>query len=241
MLFDLTECEQAIGYTFKDKNLLRQCFTFKSYANENHGGKDNERLEYLGDAILGFVVAEYLYKTYSYDEGKLTEMRINLVSKTPLQNAVKKYGYDSFMLIGVGAKKDLHGNEKLFSSLFECIVAGIYLDGGLEQARKFILAKLVTKKGDKKAENKKVAVKNLATKDIKSTLQEYVQKHKLGSIEYKDVKKSGPDHEPTFEVACYINGSKKGTGKGHSKKEAQSNSATTAFAKLTKNNSVRSK
>ena len=233
MLFDLTECEQTLGYVFGDKNLLRRCFTFKSYANEHFGAQDNERLEYLGDAVLGFIVAEYLYKTYpNDDEGELTKKRIKLVSKEPLQESVKKYGFDKFMLVGAGTKRDLHGNEKIFSSLFECIVAGIYLDGGAEKARRFVLSKLIADGGNAGVKKDNRVKKITAEKDPKSALQEYVQKYKLGSIEYVDKGKDGPDHEPTFFVGCYIDGKETGRGKGHNKKTAQAEAAKTAYAKI---------
>ena len=129
MIFDVAECEQRLGYRFNDKILLRQCFTHASYANENKS-KDNERLEFFGDAILGLVVTEYLFKSDMSGEGKLTQERSKLVSKKPLQKVVEELGLSELILLGNGLNMHASHDEKLYSSLYEAVVAGIYLDGG---------------------------------------------------------------------------------------------------------------
>ena len=136
-IFDIDECEKRIGYTFNDKMLLRRCFTHASYAYEN-GGEDNELLEFFGDAIIQFVVTEHLYKNAFGDEGKLTKKRAEVVSKEPLLKAVEKLNLIEFVLLGKGQEKAKRTTDKLFSSIYEAVVAGIYIDGGLEKAKKFI-------------------------------------------------------------------------------------------------------
>ena len=137
MIFDIIECEEIIGYTFKDKMLLRKCFTHSSYANEN-GGEDNERLEFFGDSIIQFVITEYLFGKIKADEGKLTEHRKSVVSNASLMKIVHKMGLSKHVLLGVGLKKHVEDDDKLYASLYEAIVAGIYLDGGLTATKKFI-------------------------------------------------------------------------------------------------------
>lgn len=237
MIFDVDECEQIIGYKFKDKSLLRQCFTFKSYANENKSSKDNERLEFLGDAVLQLVITDYLYKNYRCDEGDMTEMRKNYVSKIPLMNAIKEMRLDRHMILGSGAYGELKGTEKNISSLFESIVAGIYLDGGMEKAKKFILDNLdvdnMPKQCPVKEKNKKQENKIL-TKNIKNILQEYVQQGGTGKVEYLSISKSGMDNQPTFVEACIVNGKEMSRGSGGSKKLAQMQAAEKAYEILTK-------
>ena len=137
VIFDIDACESQIGYSFKDKMLLRKCFTHASYAYE-HGEQDNELLEFFGDAIIQMVVTEYLYKNDSGDEGQLTKKRTELVSRDPLLRAVKKLKLDQFVLLGRGQGKNVRKDEKLFSSIYEALVAGIYVDGGMNPAKKFI-------------------------------------------------------------------------------------------------------
>ena len=142
-IFDIASCEEKIGYTFKDKMLLRKCFTHASYANE-HKESDNELLEFFGDAVIQLVVTEYLYKNKGGDEGRLTQKRAEIVSKQPLLKAVKKLGIEEFVLLGRGQEKSAKLDEKLFSSISEALVAGIYLDGGMACARSFILSTLIS-------------------------------------------------------------------------------------------------
>ena len=227
IIFDISGCEEKIGYTFKDKMLLRQCFTHASYANE-HGQNDNELLEFFGDSIIEFVVTEYLFKHASGDEGKLTQKRAELVSKQPLLDAVKRLGLEEFVLLGRGQEKALTQDEKLFSSIYEAVVAGMYLDGGLTPVRKFIKETLISEYEKRKATEHKSKIKN----DAKSKFQEYVQKHKLGSITYQTLGKIGPDHSPEFRVAALLNGSRIAEGKGGSKKEAEAVAATQALSRI---------
>ena len=228
MIFDI-ECENIIGYTFKDKMLLRQCFTHASYAYE-HGEKDNELLEFFGDSIIEFVVTEHLFKHSAGDEGKLTQKRASLVSKEPLLRAVKKMGLGNYVLLGRGQEKNASKDEKLFSSIYEALVAGIYIDGGLAPAKKFIKQTLLDEFEKKENGIKKIKQKS----DAKNAYQEYVQKNKLGSVGYETLSKIGPDHSPEFRVAALLNGSRVAEGKGLSKKTAEAAAAAEALKRIKK-------
>lgn len=223
-IFDIDGCEKRIGYSFKDKMLLRKCFTHASYANE-HYQADNELLEFYGDAILEFVVTEYLFNNAKGDEGKLTKKRADIVSKDPLLEAVKKLDIGEFVLLGKGQEKSLNQDEKLYSSIYEALVAGIYIDGGMTAVKKFIHATLIKNFEEKKKKNPDV--KSFGT--AKNLFQEYVQKNKLGSITYEVLSRTGPDHMPSFRVAALLNGTKLSEGKGGSKKEAEAQAAERAL------------
>ncbi len=229
MIFDIVGCEERIGYSFKDKMLLRRCFTHTSYAYENMTD-DNEMLEFFGDSIIEFVVTEYLYKNVSGNEGKLTKERASIVSKEPLLKVVELLKLDDYMMFGVGQSHSANKTEKMFSSLYEALVAGIYIDGGIVQAKKFINNTLIKayKKGIIGEKKKKENVGG----EYKSALQEYVQKRKLGSISYQDLYKKGPDNRPEFRVAVTLNGTRLAEGVGTSKKQAQSKAAKKALEGL---------
>lgn len=229
-IFDATVCEEKIGYTFKDKMLLRKCFTHSSYAYE-HREESNELLEFFGDAVIEFVATEFLFKNAYGDEGALTEKRKNIVSKEPLLRAVNKMGLSEHLLLGNGAMSTAKKDEKLFSSLYEAIVAGIYLDGGLAPAKAFIKRTVIddyTAAEKRKSENRK----NTGKKDAKSEFQEFVQKRKLGSISYETLSKSGPDHLPEFRAAAILNGRRVAEGKGSSIKAAEAEAAKKALKNL---------
>ena len=217
----MTEVENKIGYTFKDKDLLRQCFTHASYHNDNKKKRDNERLEFLGDSVLGFVVADYLYKNKHNDEGVMTENKQGIVSKKPLASAIDKLSLDGYLL----KNETLKVTDSLKENLFEAIVAGIYLDGGLEEARKFIIKNLISKLKD---------LNGVTSSDFKSEINEFCAKQKLGTVKYKDKSKKGSDHDPIFEVQAILNDKVLATGSGKSKKLAQQNAAQTALKKLKK-------
>ena len=232
MIFDIGECEERIGYSFKNKMLLRQCFTHSSYAYE-HGEDDNELLEFFGDSILEFVITEYLYKNAKGEEGELTKERADIVSKKPLLSLVLKLGLDKFVLLGKGLENNNRLEEKLYSSIYEAVVAGIYLDGGLTPTKNFIKNTLIKEyELNKKAKEQKA--KKQVVSDYKSKLQEYIQKKKLGSIAYELLWKKGPDHKPTFRVAVTLNGARISEGEGASKKIAEMQAAGSALKKISK-------
>ena len=230
-IFDATACEELIGYVFKDKMLLRKCFTHSSYANE-HKEESNELLEFFGDAVIEFVVTEYLFKNSYGDEGALTDKRKQMVSKEPLLNAVNRLGLSEFILLGNGQKGTVKKDEKLFSSLYEAVVAGIYIDGGMAAAKAFIKRTIIDD-FDKKSKRKTKTVKK-SGKDGKSLLQEYVQKNKIGSVSYETLSKSGPDHLPEFRAAALVNGRRVAEGKGSSKRAAETQAAEKALQKIIK-------
>ena len=221
MIFYTHDCEEKIGYSFKDKLLLRTCFTHTSYSNE-HGEESNENLEFLGDSILNFTVAEYLFKAHSGDEGDMTKRRAELVSTEPIGEAVRRMGLDEFLLVGEG-EKNRKPKLNMCADLFEAVVAGIYLDGGEERAKKFIYDNLLSVK---------TPLKNIC--DNKTKLQEFVQSVKGGAIEYVLLKKEGPDHSPKFTSAVFVGGNNIASGEGTSKKNAEQSAAGKALEILSK-------
>ena len=232
MIFDLSDCQEKLGYKFKDQVLLRKCFTHSSYSYE-HGGDNNELLEFFGDSVIQFVVTEFLFKNCKGDEGDLTEKRKNLVSRKPLQKAIERLGLTEYVLLGKGQSKFASQDEKLYSSVYEAIVAGIYLDGGMKSAKAFLNRTLIAY-----FRTEQKAVKKEKLKDDKSNLQEYVQKKKLGSLRYETLSKTGPDHDPSFKVSVSLNGTVIGVGVGKSKKVAETQSAKFALEKLLEDGKV---
>ena len=229
MIFDIDGIESKIKYSFKDKMLLRKCFTHSSYSNE-HGGENNELLEFFGDAIIQFVVTEHLFNNAYGDEGKLTKKRIEIVSKEPLLKAVKKLEIVKYLLLGKGLINRLNEDDKLISSLYEALVAGIYLDGGIREVKKFIKNTIIAdfERAHKQDKDKK------AVGDAKNLFQEYVQKKKLGSISYEMLSCSGPDHLKEFRMVALLNGQRLAEAKGRSKKEAEKLAAEKALKLLKK-------
>ncbi len=220
MIFYLDEVQQKIAYKFNDPELLRQCFTHKSAVDEKKGEINNERLEYLGDSVLGFIIADYLYKSGFYSEGSMTAKKQSLVSSKPLAEAVKKLGVDAYLL-----KADsMVVSDKIRENLYESIVAGLYLDGGIEVAKKFITQTLLVGK-EKVLKQEKII-------DYKSLLNEYCFKKRLGQVKYSLVKKRGKDHNPEFEMAVIIGDVVIATGVGSSKKNAEQKSAEKAYNAL---------
>lgn len=215
MNFDFCKCESLIGYVFKDKNLLINAFTHSSYSNEHKEFKSNERLEFLGDSVLGLVVSEYLYKNYSQSaEGKMTVLKQGLVSKKPLSTAIMNKGLDKFLMLGEGEKKET-ARTNISENLFEAIVASIYLDGGLKNAEKFIFSMLDLSEASQNSSS------DVDTTDYKSKLLRLSQCHKLGDIEYYEISKTGPDHKPVFLMGVRLGGRNMATGQGSSHKEGE--------------------
>ena len=229
------ECEEKLGYSFKDKTLLRLCFTHPSYAHEHGGVKDNERLEYFGDSILGFITAEYLMQKFpDAKEGLLTDYKQQLVSCEPLSMAIEKSGLYEFLMFGEGEKRsspEKHRSAK--ENLFEAIVAGIYIDGGLEEAKKFVKRTLFNKVQLVKAKSNDMALSCRPT-DYKGKLQEYVQKYKLGTLLYVEKDRTGPDHEPMFTMAVVIDDKEIAFAKGRKKSDAEKEAAKIALEKYAK-------
>lgn len=226
MIFEVSEIEEKIQYTFKNKSLLKTAFTHSSYANLN-SLKDNERMEFMGDAILEFTISEYLIKHLKKEnEGNLTKIRSSIVSSDPLCDVVHKMDISKYLLTGQGVTNIKQRQQKLYSDLFESIVAAIYFDSGLLEAKKFILFALT--------DTIKTAIQAPAKVDYKSKLQEYVQGKKLGKIQYELLKTSGPDHMPTFTIQIRIGKNVYAKAEGNSKKIAEQFCAQKALEKIEK-------
>lgn len=220
MIFYPLECEEKIGYTYKDKFLLRRAFTHTSYANEQNE-VSYENLEFLGDSILNFVVGDYLFKKINGDEGDLTVKRASLVSAKPIANVIISLGLHEYILLGVG-EQNKAVNVNICSDVFEAVVASIYLDGGIEPAKKFIYDKLILPNSSSPKPQS----------DFKSKLQDYVQQKKLGVIKYKLLSKKGPDHAPEFTCGVELNGQLIAEGIGSNKKSAEQIAAKLGIKKI---------
>lgn len=220
----MTEFEKKIGYKFKNRQLLTTALTHSSYANERKT-QDNERLEFLGDSVLGLITAEYLFKRLKKNqEGTLTKLRASLVCEQSLFDISKKIDLSSFILLGHGEEMS-HGRERasVVSDAFEAVLAAIYLDAGLEKAREWLLNLMQDAFDDALSGNR--------NRDYKTELQEYVQKGKFGRISYRVVKETGPDHNKSFEVEALLDGERIGLANGMSKKEAEQAAARCALEK----------
>lgn len=224
MKFDVIKCQEALNYNFKNQKLLIQCFTHSSYSNEHKSCENNELLEFFGDSILGYIVTEYLFnERKDSDEGSLTRLKQEIVSKKPLSEACIKHGFHKFLLLGSGERSLFKKNAvNLSENLFEAIVAGIYIDGGIDSARIFVKKFLLSGISDESA-------------DYKSKFQEYVQKNRLGAIVYDLVDSFGPPHDPTFIMKVSLNGKILAEAEGSSKKRAEQKCAQSALSELTAN------
>lgn len=216
------DIEESIEYKFKNKKLLEEALTHTSYANEN-GVRSNEKLEFLGDSILEFVSSEYMYKKYiNLNEGELTKARATVVCEDSLYEVAKKHGISNF--IKVGHSEMAHGGNfkpTILADSIEAIIAAIYFDGGLEEAKKFIIKNL--------KDAIEEATKKVGIKDYKTVLQEKLQEKGEVNIEYKIVDESGPDHDKTFVAEVWLNGKFIANGIGKSKKLAEMQAAKKAL------------
>ena len=217
------EVQKNLGYDFHDLNFLKIALTHRSYSSEYGLKYCNERMEFLGDSVLSAVVSEFLYNKYSDDnEGKLSQIKAQIVSAKSLSAWAKKIKLDKFILIS--KSEDLNfarQRDSLLCDSFEAVVGAIYLDSSFEVVKKFI--------------NKFLNLEQtVELTDYKTSLQELVQAQFQTLPEYKVVKEYGPDHDKKFEIAVFIEGKRFGFGKGSSKKEAEQNSAKQAYRKLNK-------
>lgn len=213
----LFELQQTMGYVFRDLGLLRTALTHSSFANENKC-ESNERMEFLGDSILNFLVAEKLFES-RLDAGEMTVARAAAVSRNPLAKAVEKLGALDYLRLGVGAEKEKHVSVKFKSDIFECLIGAIYLDSrSLDECRKFIFAFL--------------SLDGKSNDDYKSRLQEYVQDKQLGTVKYC-TRSVGEGKTPWFKSKVSIDGKTIGSGYGCRKKEAEKDAAQEAYNFLT--------
>ncbi len=219
---NIEELEKNIGYTFKDKQILKTALTHTSYAYE-HGVQSNEKLEFLGDSILEFVSSEYMYNKYTnLKEGEMTKVRATVVCEKSLYKIATLHNFSDFLYLG---KSEIMtgGNKRpaILADSVEAVIAAMFIDGGLEPAKKFIVENL--------KDEIEIATKHVGQKDYKTVLQEELQKNGDVKIEYKIIKESGPDHNKTFEAEVSLNGKKLATGIGKSKKEAEMQAAKKAL------------
>lgn len=219
---DLATLEQSIGYTFKNKDLLKNALTHTSYAYE-HRIKSNEKLEFLGDSILEFISSKYLYNNYpKLKEGEMTKVRASVVCEESLYKIASKHNFSDFLYVGKSEK--IHqGNRKvaIMADSVEALIAAIYFDSGLEEAEKFIV--------DNLKDEIEVASKNVGMKDHKTVLQEKLQVHGNVDIKYEIINETGPDHDKTFTAQVKLNGKVLATGTGKTKKQAEMDAADKAL------------
>ena len=216
--------EKRLNYTFENKELLERALYHSSYANEHRGGfGSNERLEFLGDAVLGMVTADYLFHRHpDLPEGDLTRIRAALVCEQSLHEVAQRLGLGEYIKLGHG--EELGGGRKrpsILADATEALLGAIYLDGGIEPARAFVL-RFIPHKVD-------VAVAGGAFKDYKTMLQEIVQKNKQETLEYRLAGQSGPDHDKRFTMELLLNSNVFASGTGRSKKEAEQLAAKKAL------------
>ena len=212
---DYNWIEQRIGYEFKNKELLRQAFVHSSYAHEENI-RDNDRMEFFGDAILEYLVSEYIFKKYrDCDEGQLSKMRAVVVSADGLRPVVDDLRILECLLVAGSSSNIRSLSRKIEANLYEALLCAIYLDGGMPAARRFVIKTLKAS-----MEN---AARNLS-QNYKSLVQEYCQQRRW-NVDYKQLEKSGPDNTPRFTYALYINGKRVSEGSGSSIKNAQQEAA----------------
>ena len=222
---ELSCLENELGYEFKNKKLLQTALTHTSYAYERKT-ESNEKLEFLGDSILEFVSSEYIYKKYpELKEGEMTKVRASVVCEKSLHEIAKMHNFSDFLKLGKSERiSQKQVRPAIMADSVEAIIAAIFLDGGLEPAKKFIIKNLV--------DAIEVATKHIGQKDYKTVLQEILQKNGNVHIEYQIVKENGPDHDKNFTAQVKCNGKILALGNGKSKKLAEMEPARQALQNL---------
>ena len=222
----IKDLEAAVGYNFQNITLLQNALTHSSYANErwHNSLMSNERLEFMGDSILGMVVAEYLYRNFpDRPEGELTRMRADMVCEQALSVVAERIGLGGHLLLGRGEEQSGGRNRaSILADAVESVIAAMFLDGGMEAAKAFIDRFVLCD----------VPVTKLHNADYKTALQEKVQEKKNQMLAYALVGESGPDHDKRFTVQVTLNGNVVGTGTGSSKKRAEQDAARDAMERL---------
>ena len=218
---DIRQLQEKIQYTFRDEELLQRALSHSSYVNERQNAhQSNERLEFLGDSVLGFITAEYYYSQFkAYPEGDLTKLRAAMVCEKSLCVFARELDLGSYLLLGKG-EICTGGRDRssILADAFEALIAAIYLDGGMEEAKRFVLRFV-----------RKAAGTAGAFHDYKTKLQEIIQKNPEESVEYVHVGESGPDHDKRFTVEVHLNSNVIGRGVGKSKKLAEQEAAREAL------------
>ena len=218
--------ETKLGYQFQNPKLLDHALTHSSYANEHHLGSisSNERLEFLGDSVLGMIVADHLYRTFpDLPEGDLTRIRANLVCEGSLVLVAKEWDLGRYLKLGKGENAcGGRSRPSILADAVEAVLAAVFLDGGLEHDRDIIQRFLLDR----------MEQVNRASRDHKTYLQELVQRKSGQVLSYELIGESGPDHNRTFRMQVLLNGQPIGQGTGHSKKEAEQAAANAAIERL---------
>ena len=222
--------EERLGYTFRNKDLLRGAMYHSSYANEHRdsGIQSNERLEFLGDAVLGLVVGEHLFRTHpDAPEGDLTRMRAALVCEESLHEVAQGLGLGEYLKLGRGEESG-GGRQRpsILADATESVFAAVYLDGGMEAARALIHRVLLERGREQAVESRR--------RDYKTALQEVVQRKANQVLRYEMIGASGPDHDKVFTCAVTLNDAVIGQGSGRSKKEAEQSAARAALERMEK-------
>jgi len=225
---DFLKLEKFIGTSFKNKDFLKQAVTHRSYLNEhpNFGLHHNERLEFLGDAVLEIIVTEYLFDRFpEHDEGDLTNWRASLVNAKMLAVVAKEINLEDYLYLSKGESKDKNSKARqyILANAVEALIGAVYLDQGMRYAKKFVKEHLVSKLD--------YILSNRLYLDAKSKFQEKSQEEYGITPHYKVLSESGPDHAKTFEVGLYIKDDLVAKGRGSSKQEAQTDAATKGMTK----------
>ncbi len=223
----LNALEERLEYQFHDLTLLDTALTHTSYVKgDGRASAHNERLEFLGDAVLELCTSEYLFTRFpDSDEGAMTRLRAQAVCESALYEVAKDYGFGRLLLLGRGEDHS-GGREKpsILSDAVEAVIGALYIDGGMEVAKRFIMRFV-----HKSVED---AMAGRLIKDHKTMLQEYVQKHHMGQIAYELIGSSGPDHNKTFSMRVLVAGETAGTGEGRTKQEAGQQAARAALVEF---------
>lgn len=229
MKINIVQCEKKLGYQFKNQDLLLQALTHSSYAYENQQEdiSDNEVLEFLGDSVLGLIISDFLCSAYpDLSEGELSKLKSAAASTSSLDFFARKVRLDRCLRLGKGEDKSGGRKKKtILAGAYEAVIAAIYLDGGLEPARDFVLKFL-------KSLFRRINIKKFFVDNYKSALQEYLQRENSTAPVYKTVTIKGPDHQRSFVVEVFAENKLLAKAKGNSKKEAEKKAAQKALKSL---------
>ncbi|OFW04683.1 MAG: ribonuclease III [Acidobacteria bacterium RIFCSPLOWO2_02_FULL_67_36] len=231
---ELEPLERRIGYRFKDRGLLEHALTHRSRVHEDASGGvfDNESMEFLGDSVLGFVVADMLFREFpQHNEGQKSKLKASIVSATALARLGEKLNLGDFLILGRGEEKTGgRGKRALIADGYEALIAAVYLDGGIDAVRGFIERQFA----DLLEEARRTGVRAAFTEDYKSALQEWLQSHERGLPSYRLAGEIGPAHRRRFDVEVLVNGEVVGRAEGQSKKEAAQEAAKHALEVLSR-------
>lgn len=226
LLTSLNDIEKQIGYTFTDRSILQMVFIHRSYINEAKTTlSHNERLEFLGDSVLGLLMSEYLYRLFpNTPEGELSFLRSRLVEASSCVLYIQTLSLEKYLILGKGERmNDGRGRDSILADLFEALIGAIYLDGGLEPAKKFLFSRFLPYIEQ---------ILKTPVKNWKAELQDFSQRKYHQMPIYKVLGESGPDHSKVFKVSVIVNNVEIGSGEGTSKKEAQQAAAEDAMKNL---------